>query len=179
LGFLGWKGFDLAIFQQELEATLALEEEAATKLEATLDRVYPNPLPVVAGGTQEEKKRPLFFGYDVDSKVIKIAQANAREAGVDDLISFRRHPMETLEAPVEKGILITNPPYGTRLGNTESLKDTYRDLAFTMKSRFKGWTAFVLSGDPELSASMKLKATRKSLVYNGPIECRLLKYEMF
>ena len=178
-GFMGWKGFDQAIFQQELEATLALEEEAATKLEATLDRVYPNPLPLVAGGTQEEKKRPLFFGYDVDSKVIKIAQANAREAGVDDLISFRRHPMETLEAPVEKGIIITNPPYGTRLGNTESLKDTYRDLAFTMKSRFKGWTAFVLSGDPELSASMKLKATRKSLVYNGPIECRLLKYEMF
>lgn len=178
-GFMNWKGFDEAIFKQELEAALALEEEAADQLEATLKRVYPNPLPQVAGGSVEEKKRPLFFGYDVDSKVVKIAQANAKEAGVDDLISFRRHAMETLEAPVEKGIIITNPPYGTRLGNTESLKDTYRDLAFTMKSRFKGWTAYVLSGDPELSASMKLKATRKSLVYNGPIECRLLKYEMF
>ena len=178
-GFMNWKGFEEEVFRKELDATLALEEEAAEKIEATRRKLYPNPVPEGANVESEMKHRPLFFGYDMDPKVIKIAQANAREAGVDDLISFRRHAMETLEAPVEKGIIITNPPYGTRLGNKESLKDTYRDFAFTLKNRFNGWTVHVLSGDPELSCAMKLKATRKSLVYNGPIECRLLRYEVF
>lgn len=178
-GFMGWKGFDGAAFKKELEDAMAMEDEANQRIEATLARVYPVALGEDADVSADEKRRPLFFGYDVDSKVIKMAQANAREAGVDDLIHFRRHAMETLEAPVEKGIVITNPPYGVRLGEEESLKDVYRDLAFTLKSRFKGWSAFVLSGNPELSQAMKLKSTRKSLVYNGTIECRLLKYEMF
>lgn len=178
-GFMGWKGFDSAAFKTELEAAIAMEDEAALRIEAALNRIYPATMAADANVAAEEKRRPLFYGYDVDSKVIKLAQANAREAGVDDLISFRRHAMETLEAPIEKGIIITNPPYGARLGDEESLKDVYRDLAFTLKSRFKGWSAFVLSGNPQLSSAMKLKATRKSVVYNGLIECRLLKYDMF
>ncbi len=178
-GFMGWKGFDGAAFKKELDDAMDMEDEANQRIELALARVYPVTLGEDADVSADEKRRPLFFGYDVDSKVIKMAQANAREAGVDDLIHFRRHAMETLEAPVEKGIVITNPPYGVRLGEEESLKDVYRDLAFTLKSRFKGWSAFVLSGNPELSQAMKLKSTRKSLVYNGTIECRLLKYDMF
>ncbi len=178
-GFMGWKGFDSEAFKKELEASMEMEEEGQARVDAALARVYPNPIGDEAKISKEEKHRPLFFGYDVDSKVIKMAQANAREAGVDDLISFRRHAMETLEAPVEKGIIITNPPYGARLGEEETLKDVYRDFSFTLKTRFKGWSAHVLSGNPALSSAMKLKATRKSLVYNGTIECRLLKYDMF
>jgi putative N6-adenine-specific DNA methylase len=181
-GFMGWQGFNADVFKAELDATLAIEEEASAKLDAVVARYYPEG--DEGAGADEARPRPLFFGYDVDPKVIKIAQANAREAGVDDLISFRRHAMETLEAPPlevaeGKGLILTNPPYGTRLGNKESAKDIYRDLAYTMKNRFKGWSAFVLSGDPELSAAMKLKATRRFPVYNGPIECRLLKYDLF
>lgn len=178
-GFMGWKGYDSVAFKKELDAAMALEDDANARLETTLERVYPATMAADAKVSTEERRRPLFFGYDVDAKVVKQAQANAREAGVDDLISFRRHAMETLEAPVEKGILITNPPYGVRLGEEETLKDVYRDLAFTLKNRFKGWSAFVLSGSPALSSAMKLKATRKSPVYNGRIECRLLKYDMF
>lgn len=173
-GFMNWKSYQPEVFQEELDATLALEEPAGERVEAIQSRLHP-----VGEDGLPPKNRPMFYGYDLDSKVVKIAQANAREAGVDDLISFRRHAMETLEAPIEKGIIITNPPYGNRLGDFESAKDIYRDLAFTMKNRFKGWTAHVLSGDSELSSSMKLKATRKALVFNGPIECRLLKYDVF
>jgi len=178
-GFMAWKGFDSEAFKKELDATMEIEDEAVARVEALQKKVYPLALPENAKISGEEKHRPLFFGYDVDSKVIKLAQANAREAGVDDLISFRRHAMETLEAPIESGIIITNPPYGARLGEEETLKDVYRDFAFTLKTRFKKWNAFVLSGNPSLSSAMKLKATRKSPVYNGTIECRLLKYEMF
>lgn len=174
-GFTKWKSYQPEVFQAELEAAMAGEESADARIEALQSARHP-----VGEDGLPPKNRPLFFGYDYDAKVVKAAQANARAAGVDDLISFKRHAMETLEPPPgEKGIIITNPPYGNRLGNKETLKDTYRDLAFTLKNRFKGWTAFVLSGDPELSSSMKLKATRKSPVYNGPIECRLLRYDMF
>jgi putative N6-adenine-specific DNA methylase len=87
--------------------------------------------------------------------------------------------METLKAPVESGVLVVDPPYGERMGTKDELVDTYKNLAHVMKTSFKGWNCFVLSGAPELSAAMKLKAERKFPLYNGPIECRLLKYRMF
>lgn len=120
-----------------------------------------------------------FYGYDVDKNALATAKKNAERAGVAELIEFQRHPMETLTAPVESGMLIVNPPYGERLGMKDELIETYKNLAHTMKTAFKGWDCYVLSGDPELSAAMHLKAERKYPVFNGPIECRLLKYRMF
>lgn len=129
----------------------------------------------------EEKDGLPFklYGYDVDRKALAIAAQNAEAAGVAEYIEFARHPMETLKAPVENGIMIVDPPYGERMGEVNELIETYRNLAHTMKTGFKGWNCYVLSGNPELSAAMKLKAERKFPVHNGPIECRLLKYKMF
>ncbi len=120
-----------------------------------------------------------FYGFDVDRKALAAAKKNAEAAGVAEYIEFVRHPMETLKAPVENGILVVDPPYGERMGEVNELVETYRNLAHTMKTGFKGWDCYVLSGNPELSAAMKLKAERKFPVHNGPIECRLLKYKMF
>lgn len=120
-----------------------------------------------------------FFGYDVDKKALAAAKQNAEEAGVAEHIEFVRAPMETLKAPVEKGLLICDPPYGERQGEFNELLEVYKNMAHTMKTGFKGWDCYVLSGNPELSAAMKLKAERKFPVFNGPIECRLLKYRMF
>jgi 23S rRNA G2445 N2-methylase RlmL len=120
-----------------------------------------------------------FYGYDVDKRALEAARANAEEAGVSHLIEFERQPMETLKAPVEKGMLVVNPPYGERLGEHDELLEDYKNLAHTMKTGFKGWECYVLSGNAELSAAMHLKAERKFPLFNGPIECRLLKYKMF
>ena len=120
-----------------------------------------------------------MYGFDVDKKVLQVAQANAEEAGVDAFIDFQRAPMETLKSPVEKGLMVVDPPFGERMGEKELLLDTYKDLAHTMKVGFNGWECYVLSGSPDLSAAMKLKAERKFPLYHGPIECRLLKYRMF
>lgn len=120
-----------------------------------------------------------MYGYDVDRQALKIAQASAEQAGVDAFIEFQRAPMETLKAPVEAGLMVVDPPFGERMGDKDLLLDTYKDLAHTMKTGFNGWDCFVLSGSPELSAAMKLKAERKFPLYHGPIECRLLKYKMF
>lgn len=120
-----------------------------------------------------------FFGFDIDNKVLKSAKENARAAGVDDVIVFKKESVATVEPPVEKGLIILNPPYGARIGDEDNLRDVYRDLGFTLKHRFKGWNAWILSGNKELIADLKLKSTRKHFVFNGNIECRFLKYEMF
>ncbi len=121
-----------------------------------------------------------FYGYDVDRKALAVAERNADEAGVAQYIEFARAPMETLKAPpVENGLMIVDPPFGQRMGDVGDWLETYKNLAHMMKVGFKGWDCYVLSGSPELSAAMKLKAERKFPVMNGPIECRLLKYRMF
>lgn len=119
-----------------------------------------------------------FYGYDVDRKVLQKAKANARRAGVDHLIEFRSEGVATVQPPCEKGIVIINPPYGTRLGEEDNLRDVYRDLGHSLKTRFAGWDVFVLSGNKDLIGDLKLKASRKHFVYNGSLECRFLKYSI-
>lgn len=119
-----------------------------------------------------------LYGYDRDSKVVRIARRNAERAGVEDLINFQPGAVDMLERPVEKGIMILNPPYGERLGVDEELKDVYRDLAYTLKRQFKGWSCWLLSGNEELTKSLKLKSSRRIPVFNGAIECRFLEYKV-
>lgn len=120
-----------------------------------------------------------LYGFDIDRRMIMIAKDNARRAGVDHVIELRREPVATLQPPAEKGLAVVNPPYGARIGDEDNLRDVYRDLGFTLKHRFKGWDCWILSGNKDLIADLKLKSTRKHFVYNGNIECRWLKYSMF
>jgi putative N6-adenine-specific DNA methylase len=119
-----------------------------------------------------------FYGYDMDKRVLMKAIENAKRAGVNEFIQFKREEVVSLKAPIEKGVIITNPPYGARLGDEDNLKDVYRDFSHTLKNEFKGWNAWILSGNKDLIGDLKLKSSRKHFVYNGSIECRFLKYEM-
>lgn len=133
----------------------------------------------ILDSTIEEEKEDLpfkLYGFDFDRKVIQKAKANARRAGVDHVIDFRSESIATVEPPCEKGIVIINPPYGTRMGEEDNLRDVYRDLGYTLKNRFSGWDVFVLSGNKDLMGDLKLKASQKHFVYNGSLECRFLKY---
>ena len=151
--FQGWKGFQQEAWDTEVEAAMDLEVP--------------------------EIPKDLLYGYDIDRKAVIAAQMNAKAAGVDEFMTLRRGPVELCEPPLNgPGIVIANPPYGARLGEVDLLKDVYRNLGFSLKTRFKGWTAWVLSGEPELPGLMGLKSTRRIPVYNGPIECRFLKYEI-
>lgn len=130
----------------------------------------------------DQEKQELDFklyGFDIDRRAINMAKENASNAGVDHVIEFKREPVATVAPPAEKGLAVVNPPYGARIGDEDNLRDVYRDLGFTLKHRFKGWDCWILSGNRELIADMKLKSTRKHFVFNGNIECRFLKYSMF
>lgn len=146
-------------------------------LEADWDQVLSESADVEQA--DDDQVTPRLFGFDVDRKAIQMARENARRAGVDHMIEFRYSPITTLEPPTtEKGLVVTNPPYAIRLGDEENLRDVYRDLGFTLRSRFKGWAAWILSGNKDLIVDMKLKASRKHFVFNGPLECRFLRYDI-
>ena len=83
-----------------------------------------------------------------------------------------------LSAPAPAGLIVTNPPYGVRLGEKEKLAAFYPQLGDALKKRFAGWTAFIFSGDPEIAKLIRLQASRRTVLYNGALECRLYEYRM-
>jgi len=121
-----------------------------------------------------------FYGFDKDRAVLQKARRNAERAGVENDISFQFGAIDSLEAPAGtgQGVIIVNPPYGERLGVSEELKDVYRDLAFSLKRNFKGWSCWLLSGNEELTKALKLKATRRCQIFNGSLDCRFLEYKI-
>jgi putative N6-adenine-specific DNA methylase len=83
-----------------------------------------------------------------------------------------------LSPPSAMGMLVTNPPYGVRLGEKEKLAEFYPELGTALKRKFAGWTAFIFSGDPDLAKLIRLAPSRKTVLYNGALECRLYEYRM-
>jgi putative N6-adenine-specific DNA methylase len=116
---------------------------------------------------------------DLDPEAVEAACANAETAGVRHLIEFRVADFAAAPLPDRPGVLIVNPEYGARLGDEDALRETYARLGTFFKARCPGWTCYLLSGNPRLSSSLGLKASRRVPLFNADIECRLLKYEMW
>jgi len=123
-------------------------------------------------------KAPIL-GSDKDSDILDQARINAKGGSVADKVKFTQIELKDLEAPADSGVIICNPPYGERLGDATELGDFYKLLGDVFKQRFKGWTAFVLTGNKELAKRVGLKTARRIPVYNGSITCTLLKYELY
>lgn len=125
-----------------------------------------------------ELKAPII-GSDKDSEILQQAQINAEQCGVADQVQFTQAEFSQIEAPASSGVIICNPPYGERLGDASELGDFYKLLGDVFKQRFKGWTAFIITGNKELAKRVGLKAARRIPVYNGSIPCTFLKYELY
>ena len=121
----------------------------------------------------------LITGYDRDSRALVLAARNAAMAGFEGQLHFFHAALEAFKPEGDKGVVIINPPYGKRLGEEEELKELYCQIGDVMKKRCRGWTGFVLTGNLELAKYIGLKAARRYVLFNGPIECRLLKYELY
>lgn len=123
--------------------------------------------------------RAPLWGSDQAPETIAQARSNAQACGLDSQIHFFCQNLAAIEAPAGEGILICNPPYGQRLGVARELGDFYRQLGDIFKQRFKGWTAFVLSGNKELTKCIGLRPARRMPVFNGSLPCTFLKYELY
>ena len=123
------------------------------------------------------KKR--IIATDIDPAAIDAAKQNARTAGVEHLIEFNVCDFAETEVPESEGIVLMNPEYGLRLGNIEELEKDYKRIGDFFKQKCAGYTGFVFTGNKQLSAKLKLKSSAKIVFFNGNIECRLLKYELY
>jgi putative N6-adenine-specific DNA methylase len=120
-----------------------------------------------------------ILGFDLSSRAVEKARRNAHRAGVEEYVTFSKRDILQLVPPAPPGMIIFNPPYGVRMGEMEALKVLYRGIGDILKQRCKGYTAYLLTGNPELAKWIGLKADRRIVLYNGPIECRLLKYDLY
>jgi 23S rRNA (guanine2445-N2)-methyltransferase / 23S rRNA (guanine2069-N7)-methyltransferase len=155
-GFLGWQQHDIALWR-------GLLDEANQRAESGLRGL-----------------RSCFFGSDADARIVQTAKRNAQEAGVAGFFTLDKHDAAHVAPPPghSTGLVITNPPYGERLGEREQMPLLYRALGEALRTRFAGWRAAVLAGDAELGKAMRLHAEKRYTLYNGALETVLLLLDL-
>ena len=151
-GFMHVKGYDEAIYNQELRK---LREQI---------KIVPD-LTIIATDIREE--------------AVQEAKINAAAAGVADIIRFAVGDFETTPVPERPGVIYFNPEYGERLGDTNELAATYARIGDFMKKKCKGYRGHVFTGNLELAKKIGLKASRRFEFYSAKIDCRLLQYELY
>ncbi|HEV7345999.1 MAG TPA: class I SAM-dependent RNA methyltransferase [Devosia sp.] len=119
---------------------------------------------------QPHPSAPRFFGSDRDAGAIRMARENAARAGVADQVAFEQQSLETLESlGGEPGIIIVNPPYGTRIGDKAPLFGLYRTLGHVIRTRFGGWRTGIITSDKELARAtgLELKLVEPTVLHGG------------
>ena len=117
-------------------------------------------------------------GSDHDERAVRAARRNLEEAGFSQWVRVDTADLLELSAPAPAGTLVANPPYGERLGEQEELAAFYPQLGAALKRHWAGWNCFFFTADLRLPKLMGLKPSRKTPLYNGPLECRLFEIRM-
>ena len=157
-GFLGWRAHD-----SRLWADLLADAERRARA----------PVPEL-----------VIRGHDKDASAIRAARENAQRARVDTFVQFEVKTLAQAAADTgdtgtpAPGLLCVNPPYGVRLEDHDAAKALHRQLGAVLRERFQGWQAAVLIGAPQLGMELGIRAHRTHVVWNGPIECRLLRLQV-
>jgi len=151
-GFQHWRGHDDAVWKDLIDE--ALEREAAGR-----DRI------------------PAIHAFDHEATAVRVTMANVKRAGLDGKIHVERRALDQAAPPhgARTGLVATNPPYGERLAAQHELLPLYLKLGETLKQHFGGWRAVVLNGG---GCEIGLAPARSWQMFNGPLECRLERFEI-
>lgn len=122
--------------------------------------------------------RLALHGSDADAKVLPAARRNLAAAGVERWVTLEAVDVLARAAPADSGVMIANPPYGERMGESEALARFYPRLGDALKRNFSGWNCFFLTADRRMEKLIRLQPSRRTVLYNGPIECRLYEFRM-
>jgi len=154
-GFSGWKGHDADLWSALLTDARKRRDKGLTKL-------------------------PVIRGFDASSQAIEAAQDNAAHAGLADYIEFSQRAIKDCAPAPEgpAGLVAVNPPYGERLGEHEELKPLYKELGDCLKMQYVGWRATLITSDAELGKCLGIRARHINTLYNGALECKLLRFEL-
>jgi 23S rRNA (guanine2445-N2)-methyltransferase / 23S rRNA (guanine2069-N7)-methyltransferase len=152
-GFRGWRGHDAALWER-------LRNEARSRRAARI-------------------ARRCILGSDIDADAVRMSIANGEQAGVADWLHVEKRSIAEIKRPgAEPGLVVTNPPYGERIGAESGLPTLYSELGRVLREEFKGWQAAILTGNPPLARNLGIYAKRTHRVFNGTIECRLLRFDL-
>ncbi len=139
--------------------------------------IKPHPLP----------SEPTIFGSDISGDMVAMTRHNLKIAGILFDVPLKQIEAQHVSPPTaQPGILLTNPPYGERIGvrgdstmaPDEMAVSFYSALGTTLKQRFAGWTVFLFTADLTLPKLLRLKEARKTPFFNGALECRLFRFDM-
>jgi len=152
-GFSGWRGHEPALWEH-------LCSDARARRAAQVPR-------------------RCIFGSDIDPDAVRMSLANAAAAGVADWIHVEKRALSDVQRPAgDAGLVVANPPYGERIGAEQGLSELYTQLGSVLRERFKGWKAAILTGNPPMARHLGIYAKRSHRVFNGTIECRLLRFDL-
>ncbi|MDE3009730.1 MAG: methyltransferase [Pseudomonadota bacterium] len=145
------EGFDRKAWQDLLAGVQQLE-------------LPPAPLPI--------------WGADIDARAVEMSRDNLEWLGLADCVHVSQGDVLASTAPAPHGVLVTNPPYGMRVGEDEEMAAFYPAFGTLLKQQFAGWNVYILSGDLRLPKLIRLSTSRRTPLFNGQIECRLFEYRM-
>jgi len=148
-GFMNWKTYDEALFNEVVDD--ALDQEIGFDFKV--------------------------IGVDMDARVMGMARANIEAAGLTDKIELHKKDFKDFEAPQLTGVIVCNPPYGERIG--ENVDELYTEFGDNLKTRYDGWNAWMISSNIGALKKVGLRPSRKIKLFNGSLECRFMKYEMY
>jgi 23S rRNA (guanine2445-N2)-methyltransferase len=119
-----------------------------------------------------------IYGSDLYGDALKAARQNLELAGLTDAVRLKQANVLEITAPAPEGILVANLPYGERMGELDELAEFYPQLGDALKLKFGGWTAYLFTADKRILKLMRLSPSRRTPLFNGAIECRLLEYRI-
>jgi putative N6-adenine-specific DNA methylase len=149
-GFEKWKDFDANLWEQ-------------VKIEALKKRI---------------NSSIKFYGADISPLAIKIANQNVQHANLQNQIELRVSSFESFNPAGERGFIIMNPPYGLRL-KEHDIHSFFKMIGDTLKHNFTGFTAWIISPEEGVIKSIGLRPSKKMKIFNGPLECKFAKFELY
>jgi 23S rRNA (guanine2445-N2)-methyltransferase / 23S rRNA (guanine2069-N7)-methyltransferase len=150
-GFFGWPGHDRATWERVKQAALSRENRPAIPIR----------------------------GIDADAAVLEAARANARRAGLDGVVGFSQGRLrDARPLAAGMGFMAANPPYGVRLEDRDAARALMKEFGELLREHFGGWEAAILAGSADAGLELGIRAERVHTVWNGALECRLLRLEV-
>jgi putative N6-adenine-specific DNA methylase len=119
-----------------------------------------------------------FYGFDISPRYLGMARANIEKANLQDFITLKKSDFKNSAPPRTPALLMFNPPYNERLELDDSLQ-FYQNIGDTLKQRYAGCTACLISADLEGIKQIGLHPSRKTTLYNGALECKFLRFELY
>lgn len=167
-----------------IEAALLITNTAPGLNRSFIAEEYPFIPKSVWEKTRQKAKDAIIpvntkiFGFDIDKTSIETARKNASDAGVSSIVSFEVRDIKNFRSPIEgaRGTIITNPPYGERMGDLQSARELLKDMGKVFSEQIPNWQLYIISSDIELEQHFGRRCDKVRKLYNGMIKCGLYQY---